>query len=131
MKKEEVEKLITNALGLKLDNGDTLEVVEARFHRPTEVLIGTEETGKFDYIAIARHGSLGIMAICALCVLKMVGGAKKKAALASETEQLSVTGEASAGEESLVLRKQIADSLRSNPKQAKQLFSSWLEEKGS
>ncbi|MHC4075686.1 MAG: flagellar basal-body MS-ring/collar protein FliF [Planctomycetota bacterium] len=131
MKKEEVEKLITNALGLKVDNGDTLEVVEARFHRPMEVLIGTEEAGGLDYIAIARHGSLGIMAICALFVLKMVGGAKKKATLVSEAEQSSVAGEISAGEESLVLRKQIANSLRSNPKQAKQLFSSWLDEKGS
>jgi len=33
--------------------------------------------------------------------------------------------------ESLVLRRQIANSLRSNPEQTKQLFSSWLEEKGS
>jgi hypothetical protein len=69
----------------------------------------------------------------------MVSGAKKKAALASTTEQLSVTGGASAGllpggaggdSESLVLRRQIANSLQSNPKQARQLFSSWLEEKG-
>jgi len=34
-----------------------------------------------DFIAIAGQASLGIMAICALFVLKMFSGAKKKAAL--------------------------------------------------
>ena len=68
-------------------------------------------------------------------------GAKKKAAEIGATGQLSVTGGATAGllptgaggkgSESLVLRRQIADSLQSNPEQAKQLFSSWFEEKGS
>jgi hypothetical protein len=35
------------------------------------------------------------------------------------------------GADSLVLRRQIANSLRNNPEQAKQLFSSWIEKKGS
>ncbi|MHC4069357.1 MAG: flagellar basal-body MS-ring/collar protein FliF [Planctomycetota bacterium] len=141
MEKEAVEKLIQNALGLKLDKGDTLEVVEAKFNRPTEALIGVEEADGLDFIAIARHSSLGIMAICALLVLKLFRGAKKKAAEMGATGQLPATGGVAAGllptgaggegSESLVLRRQIADSLRSNPEQAKQLFSSWFEEKGS
>ena len=73
------------------------------------------------------------MAICELLVLKMFSGAKKKAPLVSATGQLPVAGETGgllpAETESLVLRRQIADSLQSNPEQAKQLFSSWLEEK--
>ncbi|MHC4123381.1 MAG: flagellar basal-body MS-ring/collar protein FliF [Planctomycetota bacterium] len=138
MKKEEVEKLIQNALGLKIEKGDSLEVVEAKFHRPAESLIGAEETGGLDFIAIARHSSLGIMAICALFVLKMVSGAKKRTALMSSTKQNSLTSEAGGGflpdgsdnSGALVLRRQIANGLRSDPEQAKQLFSSWLEEKG-
>ncbi len=136
MKKEDVEKLIQNALGLKLDDGDSLEVVEARFYRPAEALLGAEEAGGLDFIAIARHSSLGIMAICALFVLKMLSSAKKKAGSMSATEQLSLPGGGTAGllpsgansSDSSVLRKQIASSLQNNPEQAKQLFSSWIEE---
>jgi flagellar M-ring protein FliF len=131
MQKEEVEKLIKNALGLKIPERDSLEVVEARFHRPAELLAGEEEAGGLDFIAIAGQASLGIMAICALFVLKMFSGASKKASLASATKALPVTGGAGGGDaESLVLRRQITSSLQNNPEQAKQLFSSWLEEKG-
>ena len=132
-----VNDIIKNALGLS--DATSIKVVNARFHRPTAALIGAEEASGLDFITIARHSSLGIMAICALFVLKMVRGAKKKAALTSATEQLPATGVATVGflpagaenSESLVLRRQIANSLRSNPERAKQLFSSWLEEKGS
>ncbi|MHC4531740.1 MAG: hypothetical protein ACYSXD_09295 [Planctomycetota bacterium] len=73
--------------------------------------------------------------------MKLFRGAKKKAAEMGATGQLPATGGVATGllptgaggegSESLVLRRQIADSLRSNPEQAKQLFSSWFEEKGS
>jgi len=139
MKKEDVEKLIEKALGLKVDKGDTLEVVEAKFHRSAKALLDEEKAGGLDFIAIARHSSLGIMAICALLVLKMFSGAKKKVAVLAETEQLPAIGGETAGllpadtesSESLTLRRQIANSLRNNPEQAKQLFSSWINEKGS
>jgi len=138
MQKEEVEKLIKNALGLKIPERDSLEVVEARFHRPAELLAGEVETGKVDFVAIAGQASLGIMAICALFVLKVFSGAKKKASSAAATKSLAVPGMGAAGflpagagdSESLVLRRQITSSLQNNPEQAKQLFSSWLEEKG-
>ena len=136
MQKEDVAKLIENALGLKLADGDSLEVVEAKFNRPTEALLSEEESGGLDFVAIAGQASLGIMAVCALLVLKMFSGAKKKAALASAGE-LSAGGVTGGGllptgaesSEPLVLRRKIADSLQSNPEQVKQLFSSWLEEK--
>ena len=137
---KEVEEIIAKAIGPKLQPND-LKVVPVKFNRPAEALVGVEEADGLDFIAIARHSSLGIMAICALLVLKLFRGAKKKAAEIGATGQLSVTGGATAGllptgaggkgSESLVLRRQIADSLQSNPEQAKQLFSSWFEEKGS
>jgi len=139
MKKEDVEKLIEKALGLKVDKGDTLEVVEAKFHRSAEALLDEEKADGLDFIAIARHSSLGIMAICALLVLKMFSGAKKKTTVPAATGQLPAVGGETAGllpagaesAESLTLRRQIANSLRNNPEQAKQLFSSWINEKGS
>jgi flagellar M-ring protein FliF len=133
----DVEEIIKKALGPKLKNED-LKVVDVRFNRPEESLIGQEEPGGLDFVAIAKHSSLGIMAICALIVLKMFGKAKKKAGETAPAELPAGFGQTAGllpagaeGSESLMLRKQIANILRNNPEQAKQLFSSWLEEKGS
>jgi flagellar M-ring protein FliF len=134
----DVKEIIKKALGPKLKDED-LKVVDAKFNRPAESLIGQEEPGKLDFVAIARHSSLGVMAICALIVLKMFGRAKKKAAETTTPEQLpagigqtaGLLPAGAEGSESLMLRRQIANSLRRNPEQAKKLFASWLEEKGS
>jgi hypothetical protein len=90
-------------------------------------------------MGIVRHASLGIMAICALFVLRIFKGAKKKAGsgpIATTAQLAGAEGPAAllpaeAGKsEPLVLRKQIASALQSNPVQVKQLFSNWIEEKG-
>ncbi len=132
MELSDVEKLIRNALGLK--ETDTLTVVDTKFYRPPVELPVDEEPSKWPrYIAIAHQASLGVMAICALLVLKVFSGAGKKAVSAA-AGQLPGAGGAggllSAGSEQLTMRKQIANTLQSNPEQAKQLFTSWLEEKG-
>ncbi len=135
MKLSDVENLIKNALGL--GEADTLTVVDAKFYQP-EPLVDEDTAGGIDFVKIAHHGSLGIAAICALLVLRIFGKAKKKAAAAAaETGagQLPGVG-APAGflpagvPESMVLRRQIAATLQNNPEQAKQLFQSWLAEKG-
>jgi hypothetical protein len=78
------------------------------------------------------------MAICALLVLKVFSGAKKKAKSTVETGQLPASeaaagllpgGTESSSSDSLVLRRRIADALQSNPEQVRHLFASWLEEK--
>ncbi len=133
----EVQDIIRKAIGPKLAE-DGLKVVNVKFNRPTETM-PEEDSGGLDYIQIARQSSLGIMAICALIVLKIFSGGKKKATEAA-SEQLSAgAGGQFAGflpgggseAESLMLRRQIAHNLRNNPDQVKQLFSSWLQEKGS
>jgi flagellar M-ring protein FliF len=134
MKLSDVENLIKNALGL--GENDTLTVVDAKFYQP-EPLVDEEASGGIDFVKIAHHGSLGIAAICALLVLRIFGRAKKKAAAAAEAESGQLPGAgAPAGllpagvPESIVLRRQIAATLQNNPEQAKQLFQSWLAEKG-
>ena len=135
MTKTDVEEIIKNALGLK--ETDSLRVVEAKFHRPVELPIDEEPSKWPRYIAIARQASLGVMAICALLVLRIFSGAKKKVTSTAPAAQLP-GAEGSVGllpaqagsSEPLVLRKQIATALQSNPAQVKQLFSSWIEEKG-
>jgi flagellar M-ring protein FliF len=134
-----VMEIIKNAIGIKDDSA--IKVVNAKFFRP--VIEAVEEPKKLDIIAIAGQASLGIMAICALVVLKMFSGANKKAGavIAASGGQMpagmQLPGGAAAGmlpaaveiSDPSMLRRQIANSLKSNPEQAKQLFSSWLEEK--
>ena len=136
MDPNDVEKLIQNALGLDVARGDTLKVVDVKFQNPAAPLLAEEAAG-LDYIAIARDASLGIMAICALVVLRMFRGARRKAVQEVAAKQLpgaeGVTGLLTGGApaaEPLLLRKQIASALEQDPERAKQLFVSWLEEKG-
>ena len=137
MDPNDVEKLIENALGLNLAGADSLKVVNARFHQPAESLLDEELKAGLDFIAIARQASLGIMAVCALLVLRMFRGAKKKVKMETGREQLGA-GEGqtgllpggAGGMEPLVLRRQIASALENNPERVRQLFTSWIEEKG-
>ncbi len=136
MKLPDVEKLIENALGLNLEGADSLKVVEAKFYRPIESLVEEEPSNWPRYIAIARQVSLGVMAVCALLVLRIFSGARKKQASMTPSGQLSEGGGAvgllpsgAESSEPLMLRRKIAGALHNNPEQAKQLFSSWLEEK--
>jgi len=134
MEASEVEDIIKNALGLK--ETDSLKVVNVKFHRPTLLPEEEKPSNWPRYVAIARQASLGIMAICALLVLRIFKGAKKKATSAAAAGQLP-GAEGSAGllpagagvSEPAVLRRQIANALQRNPDQVKLLFSSWLEGK--
>ncbi len=134
MQQSDVEDIIKNALGLKAT--DSLKVVPVKFRRPDESLLAEEPSGGLNIVAIARQASLGIMAVCALFVLKIFSGAKKKAGSGAAAGELpegataaGLIGESIENAEPLVLRKQIAGALQSDPDQVKQLFSSWLEEK--
>jgi flagellar M-ring protein FliF len=137
MDPNDVEKLIENALGLDLAGGDSLKVVNARFHQPVDSLLDEELKAGLDFVAIARQASLGIMAVCALLVLRMFRGAKKKVKAETGREQLGA-GEGQAGllpggaggSEPLLLRRQIASALENDPERVRQLFTSWIEEKG-
>ncbi len=129
----DVERIIRNALGLT--DADSVEVVEVEIQTAGPELIAEAKSGGgLNIIAIARHLSLGIMAICALFALKIFSGAKKKAA-AAELEAAQARGTAagllpgaSEGAEPVVIRRQIANALRNNPEQVKQLFTSWIRE---
>jgi len=137
MDPNDVEKLIENALGLDLAGADSLKVVNARFHQPVDSLLDEELKAGLDFVAIARQASLGIMAVCALLVLRMFRGAKKKVKMETGREQLGA-GEGQAGllpggaggPEPLLLRRQIASALENDPERVRQLFTSWIEEKG-
>jgi flagellar M-ring protein FliF len=137
MDSNDVETLIENALGLDLAGGDSLKVVDTKFQNPAELLPDAEVSGSLDYLAIAGQASLGIMAICALLVLRMFKDAKKKVRLSAESGQLpgvgSVTGllpGGATGSEPSLLRKEIARALESDPERVRQLFNRWIEDDG-
>ena len=136
MDPNDVEKLIANALGLNLSGADTLKVVDVKFQNPATPLL-TEEASGLDFVAIARQASLGIMAVCALVVLRMFRGARRKVAREAEADESSAA-EGAGGllpggtglSEPALLRHQIAGVLQQDPERARQLFASWLEDKG-
>jgi len=133
MQVTDVQNLITNALGLK--SPDSITVVEAKFYRPKITLEKTQTSNWSKYIAMAKQASLGIMAICALFVLRIFTKASKKTA--TETNQPAegrLQSPASAGmllpgsSESDVFRNQIAGAMQNNPEQVKNIFTNWLAE---
>jgi flagellar M-ring protein FliF len=136
MDANDVQKLIENALGLDLARGDSLKVVDAKFQSGPDLLVDAEVSGGLDYLAIAGQASLGIMAICALLVLRMFKGTKKKTQPRAEPGQLP--GAEGAGllpgnseiSQPLLLRRQITRALESNPERVRQLFASWIEGNG-
>lgn len=136
MQESDVVAIIQNALGL--EDETAIKVVDVKFNRPLESLIAEEPSSWSRYIAIARHASMGVMAICALIVLRMFRGAKKKVVTVSKKGELPESEEAAGflpqGEgvaEPLVVRRQIVSALEEDPDRVKQLFASWLEEKGA
>jgi len=135
MEVAEVEQIIRTALGLK--ENDSLKVVNARFRQPTASLIEDEPTAWPRYLALARHLSLGIMAVCALIVLRIFSRARSKAVAAGQTRQLAEGGSTGGGllpqgspvAEPVLLRRQITHALRNNPDQVREMFLNWIEEK--
>ncbi len=142
MSVEDVEEVIKNALGLQ--EKDNLKVVNVKFNRQKSKPAASDEEKPFDYAAIAGQASLGIMAICALITLKIFSGSKKNKHLNQLGElQAGQQGQNSMGQGNIAgmisgqgpsdpaeLRKRIASALKNNPQEAKQLFSSWIENKG-
>jgi len=129
----DVELIIRNALGLK--ESDALKVVNAKFHRSAEAADEQEPADWSRYIALARHLSLGIMAICALIVLRIFSRARGKTmapAQGQATSEAGPSGLLPPGElvaEPAMVRQQIAHALRQNPEQVRKMFASWIQEK--
>jgi flagellar M-ring protein FliF len=131
----EVEQILRMALGLK--ESDSLKVVNAKFRRSSTTPVEEEPSSWPRYLALARQLSLGILAVCALIVLRIFRRAHRQAATEAPARQPLGEGTApmhllAAGEsagEPIMLRRQITHALRSNPEQVKQMFLSWIEEK--
>ncbi len=134
---EDVEGVIRSALGLS--ESDSLTVVNTRFHRPEQPVVEDEPGDWTQYMILIRHGSLGIMGICALLALKILAGGKSKVQNQTSSSGQLAESETALGllpggseadtSEPAVLRKQIASALQHNPDQVKQLFSNWVEGK--
>jgi hypothetical protein len=115
-------------------------VVEAKFFRPAVAADEAQQTKKLDYAVIAKQGSLGITAICALLVLKIFTKAKKKAAaeasaqagasaLPAGSEATGMLPGTTSAAEPVIVRRQLTEVMRNNPEQTRRLFVNWLQEK--
>ena len=135
MQVTDVEQIIRTALGLK--ETDSLKVVNARFHRSSEPLAEEEPSENWTrYLAIARHLSLGIMALCAVIVLRVFRRAHARARTEAQAQRLPAGAGPermlTSGEpfgEPIMLRRQITHALRHNPEQVKEIFLNWVQDK--
>jgi len=138
MSVEQVKEIIRNAVGPNLlKDVSSLIVVNTAFNRP--MVASTDDSGGYEklsrYIEIARQSSMGVLAICALLVLKIFSGAKKKAVAAGASEQLEslsmgMLPAGSSDASAAALRQHITGALKENPAQVKQLFASWVSKEG-
>jgi flagellar M-ring protein FliF len=138
MTEQQVKDVIRNAVGPDLlKDEQSLTVVNTSFNR--QMVAAIDEAGGYEklarYIEIARQSSMGVLAVCALLVLKIFAGAKKKVAagVAGGSEQLGTSGlgmlpAGSGGESTVAFRQHITGALKENPEQVRQLFASWLAE---
>jgi flagellar biosynthesis/type III secretory pathway M-ring protein FliF/YscJ len=139
MSVDDVKDIVRTAIGPSLINDENLTVKHIKFNRPQTAFI-EEQAGTYDklvpIIEIARQSSMGILAVCALLVLKIFTGAGKKVAedstpsnsqsLPMSTHQMLPAGYSN--DSMAAFREQISHRLRENPEQVRQLFSSWLSE---
>jgi flagellar M-ring protein FliF len=134
---EQVKEMIMNVLGRELLAGENaLSVENVAFVRPAAPVMA--EGGLYEKImplvGLIRHASMGIMAVCALLVLKIFAGGKKKA----DADSAGIEGQIAGGgmgllpapgaELSGTYKQQISTALNQNPEQVKQLFTSWITE---
>lgn len=143
---DDVKDLIRNAVGPNLlkdpqSGEELLTVINTPFNRPViAIMDGSDGYEKLTrYIEIARQSSMGVLAICALIVLKILTGGKKKAKAAQVSSE-GAGGELGSGmsmgllpagaedDPTMAFRRHIMGALKDNPDQVKQLFGSWLSE---
>jgi len=136
----DVEEIIRNAVGPDLlKDAKAITVKDVPFYKPIVPAVeGQMEYEKLSrYIEIARQSSMGVLAVCALIVLKIFTGVRRK--LSTETPALASAAQGegwpllpAAGQAELAspaaLRNQITAALQKNPEHVKQLFASWLAE---
>ncbi|MBN1125639.1 MAG: flagellar M-ring protein FliF [Sedimentisphaerales bacterium] len=136
---EDVEEIIINAIGGRnmLADENALTVKNVPIYQTPMIAMG--QTGNYEKIAriinIVRHSSMGILAVCALFVLRIFTKASKKVRLEEPmvpSGQLGMGGGIgllpAAADSADAYRQHIAGELRANPDQVRKLFASWLTE---
>lgn len=141
MSVDDVKEIVRTAIGPSLIKDENLTVKHVAFNRPQAALMIQEPTTMeklAPIIEIARQSSMGILAVCALLVLKIFTSAGKKAAADQDAVMAVSQGlpmsagqmlpMPTGGDPMLAMREHISLQLRQNPEQVKQLFAAWLSE---
>lgn len=125
---QEVEAIIRGALGMK--PSDQLTVKNVRFNRPKQNDTLREPVW-LRYMALVRQGSMALMAISGLLVFRFVIGRLRPAPkqvpepLPTGTGPSALAGP-SAGQ--ALVKRQLAEAIKNNPEQVRQLFAAWVQE---
>lgn len=125
---QEVEAIIRGALGMK--PSDQLMVKNIRFNRPKQ----NDTLGEpvwLRYMALVRQGSIVLMAISGLLVFRFLVRQQRPATRqapealpAGASPSFLVSPSASQA----VVKRQLAEAIKNNPEQVRQLFAAWVQE---
>ena len=120
------ENIIKNAVGFDAERGDVLHVTSIAFKpylEPRGIDDEAQSAATFDfYLRAARHLSVGLFAVGAVVLAKILTGSSKGQATGAEPAAFGPEMEKA------MLKNQIARALESNPAEAKKLFLTWVEE---
>lgn len=130
---EDVKEIIRTAIGPDLLSEENLTVKHVPFYRPAP-MPADSGIDLNAIIEIARQMSMGILALCALLVLRIFTRAGKQASLQGSgpseamASGMNVPMLPGGADSPGAMRKLIAGQLQQNPEQVRLLFSSWLTE---
>ncbi|MGC9335526.1 MAG: flagellar basal-body MS-ring/collar protein FliF [Anaerolineae bacterium] len=139
MSVEDVEEIILGAIGgrkmLTDENALTVKNVPI-YEPPMSVTAVSQDFERMSRIVdLVRHSSMGVLALCALIVLRIFTKASRRIAevpaAPESTGQLASSGLGllpPGADPSAAYRQRIATELRQNPDQVRRLFASWLAE---
>ena len=134
MKVEEVEELVSAALGLDTTAGtDRITVKNVKFGSATSAAPLLPEPNRWEFwLGLARNASLGVLVLGVLLMLRMLRGPKRARAAQEALEGGTpagagglLPGEAAELDPS-ALRARITSALQENPEEVKRLFLSWV-----
>jgi len=131
---QDIEDMIRSAVGLRAQ--DTLKVVDVPFKKPkAQPAEAAQPEGFFNkdfLLEVARRGSLGVLVIGVLLMLRIFSRPRVK----SEAAQAALAGSEGSGKlltsdradvDPDRLRAHITRALRENPDEVKRLFLAWVD----
>ncbi|MFO8006454.1 MAG: flagellar M-ring protein FliF C-terminal domain-containing protein, partial [Candidatus Brocadiia bacterium] len=131
-KLEDVSRIIKEAIGFNESRGDTLKIVEARFHPLTAELEDIGGGVPSWVMQVGQYGAIVVLGVVLLVIGRRVLNGIASAAPRRVVVPEIVEGEGAAGppaalNEDEIIRREIARFVAENPEMAGRMIEGWVE----